>query len=87
MIADSIEAASRSLDKINEDTLMELATRLIKDKADDGQFDNCLLTFEELAIVKSTLVKTLVAYGHTRVKYPIQDQEQKPSESPPIIDA
>lgn len=73
MIADSVEAASRSLDKISEDALMQLATRLIKEKADDGQFDNCLLTFEELAIVRYTLVKTLLAYGHSRVKYPIHE--------------
>lgn len=85
MIADTVEAASRSLDSINEDSLMELASRLIKEKADDGQFDNCLLTFEELAIVKSVLVKTLVAYGHSRIKYP--KQEQKLPESTPIIDA
>lgn len=85
MIADSVEAASRSLDKINEESLMDLATRLIKDKADDGQFDNCLLTFEELAIVKSTLVKTLVAYGHSRVKYP--QEPVKASANEPIIDA
>jgi putative nucleotidyltransferase with HDIG domain len=79
MIADSIEAASRSLEKINEETLMELANRLIKGKAEDGQFDNCLLTFEELAIVKDTLVKTLVAFGHARIKYPTK--EPKPSEN------
>jgi putative nucleotidyltransferase with HDIG domain len=75
MIADSIEAASRTLDKITEESLMELASRLIKEKADDGQFDNSLLTFEELAIVKSTLVKTLVAYGHARVKYPTREMK------------
>jgi len=86
MIADTVEAASRSLDKISEEALMELATRLIKEKADDGQFDNCLLTFEELAIVKSTLVKTLVAYGHSRVKYPVQEPKISP-ENAPIIDA
>lgn len=85
MIADSLEAASRSLDRITEDTLMELANRLIKYKAEDGQFDNCLLTFEELAIVKATLVKTLVAFGHARVKYPTQ--VTKPSEAPVIVDA
>lgn len=73
MVADSVEAASRSLEKINEESLLELSTRLIKDKADDGQFDSCLMTFEELAIVKATLVKTLVAYGHSRVKYPMQE--------------
>ena len=65
--------------------LMELATRLIKEKADDGQFDNCLLTLEELAIVKLTLVKTLVVYGHTRIKYPIY--KPKVSENPSVIDA
>lgn len=85
MIADTVEAASRSLDKITEESLMELASRLIKEKADDGQFDDSLLTFEELAIVKSTLVKTLVAYGHARVKYPVQDP--KPNEITPIMDA
>lgn len=82
MIADSIEAASRSLDKINEESLMSLASRIIKDKADDGQFDNCLLTFEELAIVKSVLVKTLVAYGHSRVKYPIQETDPSKDQAP-----
>ncbi len=87
MIADSIEAASRSLDKVNEDTLMELATRLIKEKADDGQFDNCLLTFEELAIVKQTLVKTLVAYGHSRVKYPSREPKKESPGTPPIYEA
>ncbi len=70
MITDTVEAASRSLDTINEQTVGELATRLIKEKAEDGQFDECLLTFEELAIVKQTLVKTLCAFAHSRVKYP-----------------
>ncbi len=70
MIADSVEAASRSLEDINEASLMELATQLVRIKEKDGQLDSCLLTFEELTIVKTTLVKTLVAYSHSRVKYP-----------------
>lgn len=70
MLADSIEAASRSLEDLNEASLMELATQLVRIKEEDGQFDSCLLTFEELTIVKTTLVKTLVAYSHSRVKYP-----------------
>jgi cyclic-di-AMP phosphodiesterase PgpH len=73
MIADSLEAASRSLDKVSEEALTELANRLIKEKAEDGQFDQSLLTFEELAKVKTTLIKTLVAYGHSRIKYPLQE--------------
>ncbi len=76
MIADSVEAASRSLEKITEESLNELATRLIKEKAEDGQFDQCILTFEELALVKATLIKTLVAFGHARIKFP--SRELKP---------
>lgn len=86
MIADTLEAASRSLEKIDEEALTELATTLIKGKADDGQFDTCLLTFEELATVKKTLVKTLVAYGHSRIKYPVPETKRT-EENPPMIDA
>lgn len=78
MIADTLEAASRSLETCDEKTVEELATRLIKEKAEDGQFDECILTFEELATVKETLVKTLCAFAHSRVKYP--KREEHPSE-------
>ncbi len=74
MIADTFEAASRSLDKVNEEILMELIDRLVPEKIDDRQFDHCLLTFEELSIVKRTLVKTLLAAGHSRIKYPKQER-------------
>ncbi len=73
MIADSLESASRSLDVFNKDTVLDLTSRIIKEKAEYGQFDHTMLTLEELAIVKETLVKTLVAYGHSRVKYPTRE--------------
>lgn len=79
MIADSFEAASRSLDKINEETLTNLIERVVRDKVDDKQFDQCLLTCEELAIVKKVLVKTLLAAGHSRIKYPTQDRTILPA--------
>ncbi|MCB1112062.1 MAG: HDIG domain-containing protein [Chlamydiales bacterium] len=84
MIADTLEAASRSLDRTDEDSLMELATKLIKQKSEDGQFDECLLTFEELAIVKETLVKTLSAFAHSRIKYPSREPQPTPK---PLIEA
>lgn len=70
MIADSFEAASRSLDQVNEETLTDLVSRIVSEKIDDDQFDHCLLTCEEIAMVKQVLVKTLLAAGHSRVKYP-----------------
>jgi putative nucleotidyltransferase with HDIG domain len=75
MIADSFEAASRSLEKVNEDSLMCLVDRLVREKVDDAQFDQCLLTFEELSIVKRALVKTLLAAGHSRIKYPTPEKK------------
>jgi membrane-associated HD superfamily phosphohydrolase len=74
MIADSFEAASRSLEKVNEETLTTLVERLVREKTDDGQLDQCLLTFEELSVVKKALVKTLMAAGHSRVKYPMPEK-------------
>jgi len=74
MICDTVEAASRSLEEISEKALNELVDRLVMEKAEDGQFDDCQLTFEELGRVKRTLVKTLLLSHHVRVKYPKKEK-------------
>ena len=70
MIADCFEAASRALDQPNETELVELIERLTREKIQDGQLEDCQLTFRELACIKKTIVKTLLAAGHSRIKYP-----------------
>lgn len=70
MIADTLEAASRSLDLFNEQTVTELVDKLISQKMEDGQFNHSTLTFEELSVVKKVLIKTLLAASHPRIKYP-----------------
>ncbi|MBS3904599.1 MAG: HDIG domain-containing protein [Simkania sp.] len=70
MIADSVEATTRSLDEISEEILIKLVDRIVKEKIDDGQFDDCKLSFEELSIIKKTMVKTLIIAHHMRIKYP-----------------
>ena len=55
-----------------------MVDKLVKEKADDNQLDDCQLTFEELGVVKKTLVKTLSITGHLRVKYP--EKKKKESE-------
>jgi cyclic-di-AMP phosphodiesterase PgpH len=70
MIADTMEAASRCLDEFNEQSVSEMVETLIQRKLEDGQFDNSLLTFEELGVVKGVLMKTLLAASHPRIKYP-----------------
>lgn len=70
MICDSIEAASRSLDQMTEPLITEMVQRIVGEKAEDGQFDECSLTFEELHRIKETLIRTLLITHHVRVKYP-----------------
>ncbi|MES2272816.1 MAG: HDIG domain-containing metalloprotein, partial [Chlamydiota bacterium] len=74
MICDSVEAASRSLEEINEATLTELVDRVVREKEEDGQFSDCQLTFEEMGRVKKTLVKTLLLSHHGRIKYPKKER-------------
>lgn len=70
MIADSIEAASRALDEISEESLTEMVERIVADKQEEKQLDECQLTFEELGLVKKSIVRTLSVTRHIRVKYP-----------------
>ncbi len=77
MIADVLEAASRTLPEFTEENLTDMVNNLVKTKSEDGQFDECSLTFEELGIVKKSLVKTLLMAGHSRVKYPYQLSEEE----------
>jgi len=77
MIADTVEAASRSLSEITEETLQELVDRLVKERVDEGQLDECLLTFKELGTIKNTLIKTLLHTYHARIKYP--EKSRKPA--------
>ncbi|HEY5259977.1 MAG TPA: HDIG domain-containing metalloprotein [Rhabdochlamydiaceae bacterium] len=70
MIADTIEAASRSLDEVTEETLTQMVERLVSDRINDHQFDQCPLSFEELLLVKKAIIKTLAVTSHIRIKYP-----------------
>lgn len=70
MIADTIEAASRSMDEVTEESVTDMVDKLIAEKAEDGQFDECQLTFEELGRVKRSIVKALMVTCHLRIKYP-----------------
>ena len=70
MIADAAEAASRSLEELSEQAFIDMVDRVVADRVDDGQFQDCQLTFEELETVKKNIIKTLMVTRHVRVKYP-----------------
>ncbi len=70
MIADSVEAAFRSLDETTEKAVIELVDTIVVDKIRQHQLDSSHLTFQDIEAVKKALIRILVATSHGRVKYP-----------------
>lgn len=70
MIADSVEAAARSLQDCSEEQLRSLVDKIISGKMFDGQFAHSPLSLGELTIVAETMVRTLHSALHSRVRYP-----------------
>ena len=81
MLADSIEAASRSLDEPTHNRLKSLIDLIFQKHIEDGQLDDTDLTFRDLREIKETFLSMLTGIYHVRVKYPDQDSEEDaPSE-------
>jgi putative nucleotidyltransferase with HDIG domain len=72
MLADAVESASRSLTEPAPARIEGLVHDIATKKLMDGQFDECGLTLRELHLVEDSLVKSLTAVYHGRVKYPDQ---------------
>ena len=72
MLADAAESASRTLSEPTPARIASLVNELAQKRLNDGQFDECGLTLEELKTVEKSLVKSLTAVYHGRVKYPDQ---------------
>lgn len=73
MLADAVESASRVLVEPTPARIESLVEDLTRKRLDDGQFDECGLTLQELRKVGDSLVKSLTAVYHGRVKYPDQE--------------
>lgn len=72
MLADSIEAAIRSLDEKSPMAMENMIRKIINGKIEDNQLSEADLTFKEIEIIIKTFVKTLVSIHHVRIKYPEQ---------------
>ena len=70
MMADSVEAASRSLPDYTEKTIRELVNRLIDAQVAEGYFKECPITFRDIAYAKTVLIEKLKTIYHTRISYP-----------------
>ncbi|MCJ7682141.1 MAG: HDIG domain-containing protein [Candidatus Aminicenantes bacterium] len=77
MMADSIEAASRSLKAPSETNLKRLITDMFSNHMEDGQLDECDFSLKELRAIAASFLSTLFTIYHPRIEYPGFDFEMK----------
>ena len=70
MMADSVEAASRSLPEYTEESIGALVDKIIDGQVADGFFKECPITFKDIAMVKTLFKDKLKTMYHTRITYP-----------------
>ena len=70
LLADSVEASSRSLKEVSPAAIRNLVRKIINEKFIDGQLDECDLTLRDLHKIQESFVHNLMAIFHTRVNYP-----------------
>lgn len=70
MMADSVEAAARSLPEYTEISISNLVNKIIDQQLKDGFYESCPITFRDIAMAKQVLIERLKSIYHTRVSYP-----------------
>ena len=70
MMADAVEAASRSLPDYTEQSIRGLVNRIIDTQMDEGYFRECPITFRDVQYAKTVLIEKLKTIYHTRISYP-----------------
>ena len=70
MIADGCEAAVRASTDRSSDQVLAIVKSIIRDRLEDGQFDNCDLTVRDLRTIEKAFTSALVASYHPRIEYP-----------------
>ena len=77
MLADSIEAAVRSLDSPETEKIRQMVGRIVGKKMTEGQLEASPLSFAEIEVVKKTFTEVLTGVYHNRVKYPGQEKDKE----------
>lgn len=72
MLADTVEAACRTLENPSVPRLEKFIATLINGKVEHNQLDNCNLTFRDVSKIKEAFVQVLAGYYHSRIRYPDQ---------------
>lgn len=80
LLADSVEAAVRSMQEKTKGKIEGLIRKIIKDKLDDGQLDNCELTLKDLNEIANAFLAVFSGFFHERTEYPELEKKTKLSE-------
>ena len=70
MMADAVEAASRSLSEYTEESITTLVNKIIDGQVAEGAFRDCPITFRDINVAKHVLIERLKSTYHTRIQYP-----------------
>lgn len=74
MLADTIEAATRTIDEPTIDKIRDLIDKIVTQRLADGELEHCDLTFRELSTVKKSFLNILTGIHHSRIKYPSEEE-------------
>ena len=77
MIADTVEAAVRSLSEPTPDKIEALIRKLIGEKLEDGQFDECPITLSDLDTIAKAFTAVVTGIFHERIEYPEVDLKEE----------
>ena len=78
MLSDSTEAAARAARDHSREAIEQLVERIIHQRLEEGQFDDCNLTLRDLTKIKQSFVTLLTGIYHPRIPYPPSGQTQQP---------
>lgn len=83
MMADSVEAASRSLKEYNETSIRRLVNGIIDSQMAEGLLRNTPLSFRDVETIKEVFVEKLVTINHSRIAYPTLNKKGEPAQPAP----
>jgi hypothetical protein len=84
MLADTVEAAARTLEEPTRPKIAALVNRLVDARIADGQLDESPLTFADITVIKQSFVSTVAGMFHQRLAYPTEPP--RPAESAPPVE-
>lgn len=76
LLADTVEAASRTLDEPTPSSVRNLVKKVINNKFVDEQMDECDLTLQDIHKIAESFVRVLMGIFHTRLDYPEEEEKE-----------